>query len=128
MTKLKAKVTNALNETRMLILGAQILLGFQLNAVFQPRFERLTDHARWIDLAGLALMSAAVAFLIAPAPFHRLTEDGRDTSRLHGFTTRMAELALFPFGCSIHRHCRAALVWARGCAARSPRRNIRESP
>jgi chromosome condensin MukBEF MukE localization factor len=27
MTKLKAKVTNALNETRMLILGAQILLG-----------------------------------------------------------------------------------------------------
>lgn len=101
MTKLKAKVTNALNETRMLILGAQILLGFQLNAVFQPRFERLTDHARWLDLAGLALMSAAVAFLIAPAPFHRLTEDGRDTSRLHGFTTRMAELALFPFGLCI---------------------------
>jgi len=101
MTKLKAKVTNALNETRMLILGAQILLGFQLNAVFQPRFERLADHARWLDLAGLALMSTAVAFLIAPAPFHRLSEDGRDTARLHGFTTRMAELALFPFGLCI---------------------------
>jgi hypothetical protein len=101
MTKLKAKVTNALNETRMLILGAQILLGFQLNAVFQPRFEHLADHARWLDLAGLALMSAAVALLIAPAPFHRLVENGRDTSRLHGFTTRVAELALFPFGLCI---------------------------
>jgi len=101
MTKLKAKVTNALNETRMLILGAQILLGFQLNAVFQPRFPRLADDARWLDLAGLALMSAAVACLIAPAPFHRLTERGRDTARLHGFTTRMAELALFPFGLCI---------------------------
>jgi hypothetical protein len=101
MTKLKAKVTNALNETRMLILGAQILLGFQLNAVFQPRFEHLADHARWLDLAGLALMSAAVALLIAPAPFHRLVENGRDTARLHGFTTRMAELALFPFGLCI---------------------------
>ena len=101
MTKLKAKVTNALNETRMLILGAQILLGFQLNAAFQPRFEHLADHARWLDLAGLALMSAAVTCLIAPAPFHRLSESGRYTLRLHAFTTRMAELALFPFGLCI---------------------------
>lgn len=101
MTTLKAKVTNALNETRMLILGAQILLGFQLNAVFQPRFERLASHARWLDLAGLALMSAAVACLIAPAPFHRLMEGGRDTARLHDFTSRMAEWALVPFGLCI---------------------------
>ena len=101
MNELKGKVTNALNETRMLILGAQILLGFQLSAVFQPGFARLADHARWLDLAGLALMSAAVAFLIAPAPFHRVIEDGRDTMRLHRFTTRMAELALFPFGLCI---------------------------
>src|SRR5258708_39503158 len=98
MTRLKAKVTNALNETRMLILGAQILLGLQVNEVFQPRFESLADHARLLDLAGLALMSAAVAFLIAPAPFHRLTESGRDTARLHCFTTLMAELSLFPIG------------------------------
>jgi hypothetical protein len=32
MAKLKDKLTNALNETRILILGAQILLGFQFNA------------------------------------------------------------------------------------------------
>jgi len=101
VTTLKAKVTNALNETRMLILGAQILLGFQLNAVFQSRFEHLADYARWLDLAGLTLMSAAVACLIAPAPFHRMTENGRNTARLHGFTTRMAELALIPFGLCI---------------------------
>jgi hypothetical protein len=44
--ELSKKVKLALDETRMLILGAQILLGFQLNAVFQPRFERLADHAR----------------------------------------------------------------------------------
>jgi hypothetical protein len=54
-----------------------------------------------LDLAGLALMSAAVTCLIAPAPFHRLSERGRDTLRLHGFTTRMAELALLPFGLCI---------------------------
>lgn len=101
MTKLKAKVTSALNETRMLILGAQILLGFQLNAVFQPRFTHLADHARWLDLAGLALMSVAVACLIAPAPFHQIVERGRDTTRLHAFATRMAASALLPFGLCI---------------------------
>src|SRR5260370_7962833 len=101
MTRLKAKVTNALNETRMLIVGAQILLGFQRNGVVQARCEHLAHHALWVDLAGRALMSAAVAFLIAPAPFHRLTESGRDTARLHAFTTLMAELALFPFGLCI---------------------------
>ncbi len=101
MTRLKDKVTGALNETRMLILGAQILLGFQLNAVFQPGFTHLTNHARWLDLAGLALMSAAVACLIAPAPFHQLVECGRDTQGLHGFATRMAASALLPFGLCI---------------------------
>ena len=101
MTDLKTKVTNALNETRMLILGAQILLGFQLSAVFQPGFERLREHARWLDLAGLALMSLAVAILIAPCPFHRLVERGRDTARMHGFATRMAAWALLPFGLCI---------------------------
>jgi hypothetical protein len=32
--KLQAKIKTALDETRLLILGAQILLGFQLNGVF----------------------------------------------------------------------------------------------
>jgi Family of unknown function (DUF6328) len=101
MASQKHKVTNALNETRTLILGAQILLGFQLNAVFQPAFGRLHHYSRWLDLAALALMSLTVALLIAPAPFHRLTEGGRDTPRVHRFTNRMAEAALFPFGLCI---------------------------
>lgn len=101
MTTLKNRITNALNETRMLILGAQILLGFQLNAVFESGFARLGPVARRLDLAALALMSVALACLIAPAPFHRLVEGGMDTQRLHDFTTRMAEWALFPFGLCI---------------------------
>jgi len=96
MATLKDKVTNALSETRTLILGAQILLGFQFHAVFRPGYERLPLHARWLELTGLGLMVAAVALLIAPAPFHRISERARDTPRLHGFTTTMAEWALVP--------------------------------
>lgn len=101
MAKLKDKVSTALNETRTLILGAQILLGFQLNAVFQPGFERLAGRQRWLDLVALALMSAAVVLLIAPAPYHRLAERARDTPLTLRFTTTMAEWALCPLGLSI---------------------------
>jgi Protein of unknown function (DUF3606) len=38
---LSGKVKTSLDETRTLMLGAQILLGFQFNAVFRPRFDAL---------------------------------------------------------------------------------------
>jgi hypothetical protein len=101
MAALKDKVANALNETRTLILGAQILLGFQLTAAFQPAFDRLSAHSRWLDLGGLALMSLNVGLLIAPAPYHRLAEGGRDTVAVHSYTTHMAEWALLPFALCI---------------------------
>lgn len=35
------KLKIALDETRMLILGAQVLLGFQMRSAFQDAFETL---------------------------------------------------------------------------------------
>ena len=41
MAKIKDKVENALDEARMLVLGAQVLVGFQLRSVFEKGFESL---------------------------------------------------------------------------------------
>ena len=41
MTKLSDKVKTALDETRMLILGVQILVGFQFRTVFEDGFDQL---------------------------------------------------------------------------------------
>lgn len=101
MATLKEKVGVALNEARTLILGAEIVFGFQLHAAFQPGFERLAPYQRWLDVAALALMSVAVALLIAPSPYHRLGEKGRDTPSILRFTTIMAAWALLPIGLSI---------------------------
>jgi hypothetical protein len=101
MTKLKDKVTNALNETRMLILGAQVLLGFQVNAAFRPRFDQISAQGRTLDLLGMALMMTVVALLIAPGPYHRIVEDGRDSPGIHRFATQMAEWAPVPFTLAI---------------------------
>ena len=45
MAKLKDKIKTALDEGRMLVLGAQILVGFQYRAVFEPVFEKLPESS-----------------------------------------------------------------------------------
>jgi hypothetical protein len=101
MSALSGKVKVALDETRMLILGAEILVGFQFRAAFQDGFERLPRSTRQLDAVALALMLAAATLLIAPGVYHRIVDNGRDSVRLHRFTSTMAGLALFPFACSV---------------------------
>src|SRR5258708_22035153 len=90
MTELSDKVKTALDETRTLILGSQILIGFQFQAVFQDAFEQLPAHARWVDGAALILMVSAAALLIAPGVYHRIVENGQDSSRIHHLISIMA--------------------------------------
>ena len=95
------KVKTALDETRMLILGAQILLGFGCNAAFQDGFDELPAYSRNLDAAALLLIVLTVGLLIAPDPYHRMVELGRDTGRLHQFVSRMADGALLPFAMAL---------------------------
>src|SRR5215216_7927027 len=91
---LSKKVKTALDETRLLILGAQVLFGFQLNGVFQEAFASLSPPTRLVDCAGQALMTLAIGLLIAPSMQHRLVENGEDTTRIHRVTSLFAGLAL----------------------------------
>jgi hypothetical protein len=101
MIAVSDKVKIALDETRMLILGSQILIGFQFRAVFQDGFDDLSQSLRHLDAVALLLMLAASTLLIAPSLYHRIAEQGEDTVRLYRVTSAMAGLALFPFACSI---------------------------
>jgi hypothetical protein len=99
--ELSKKVKIALDETRMLILGAQILLGFQFRGAFSDGFDQLPIDARY--LAGLALgfMVCVVGLLIAPGPYHRIVEGGADSGHFHRVVTVIAELALLPFALAL---------------------------
>lgn len=94
--KLRDQVENALNETRMLTLGAQVLIGFHYNAAFTPRFERLSTDQQQLVLLGLALMLIALALLLAPSAFHQIVEHGNDSQRILAFTGHVAGYALLP--------------------------------
>jgi hypothetical protein len=95
------KVKQALDETRLLILGAQVLFGFQLNGVFQEAFAQLSSTTRLLNCAGQLLMALAIGLLIAPSMQHRIVEGGEDTNRIHRTTGLLAGMALLPFGASL---------------------------
>src|SRR4029453_2647559 len=98
---LKDKVKTGLDETRLLILGAQVLFGFQLNVVFQEGFARLNPATRLIDSVAQGLMAITIGLLIAPSMHHLIAEKGQDTLRLHRATGLFAGFALLPFGISL---------------------------
>ena len=94
--KVDRKLKAALDETRLLILGVQILLGFEFQAVFQDGFGSLDPASRHMSLAALALIVLSIALLIAPSMQHRLVEAGQSTRRLIATTNVLASLALLP--------------------------------
>lgn len=48
--RLEDRVDKGLDEARTLILGAQVLLGFNFHAVFAPSFDRLPEISRYFPL------------------------------------------------------------------------------
>jgi hypothetical protein len=94
--RLSKKVKTALDETRLLILGAQVLFGFQFNGMFQEAFSDLNLPLRLVLLTSLCLLILTLGLLIAPSMQHRLVERGEDTNRIHAATTALAGFALLP--------------------------------
>ena len=91
------QLKTALGETRLLILGAEILFGFHLNAAFQEGFSALPPSLRVLHAFAFLNMTAAIALLIAPSLQHRIVERGFATGRILRVTTRFADWALLPF-------------------------------
>src|SRR6187200_1179728 len=95
---LQDKTKTALDESRMLMLGAQILLGFQFQAPFQSAFETLSPHEKTIEVSVLCIMVVVIGLLIAPSARHRIVELGEATPVINRFITKMAlATLLLPF-------------------------------
>jgi hypothetical protein len=101
LTELKDKIENALNEARILILGAQVLLGFQYRSVFESGFKALPIFTQYLKVANLSLMLVAVGLLLSPGTYHQIIEGGNNSERLHHFTMGVMEIALFPFAAGL---------------------------
>ena len=99
--ELDRKVKTALNETRLLILGVQVLLGFEFQSFFQEGFEYLPIASKYLSMAALFLVVIATGLLVVPSMEHRLIEGGQSTLRLIGAASFYAGLGLAPLTLSL---------------------------
>ena len=82
-TSLKDKIDHALTEARVVLPGAQALLGFQFLTMFMDAFDKLPNSSKYIHMVSLTLMALTMIVLMTPAAFHRIATSGEDTKRVH---------------------------------------------
>ena len=98
---LSKKIKVGLDETRILILGSQILLGFGFQLAFRPGFQDPSKLDETFAVAAVVLITLTVGLIISPSIQHRIVEEGKDTLRLVGAIRRYAAYALAPFAIAL---------------------------
>ena len=95
-TPLAERIKQVLTEARVVLPGAQALLGFQFASTFMDGYDKLPASSRWAHLGSLILVALSVILLMAPPAYHRLVERGEDTERFNAFASRMVLAAMVP--------------------------------
>jgi Family of unknown function (DUF6328) len=98
---IRDQVRQGLSETRTTVLGGQILLGFQYEAMFQHGFPALSPARQGLQLWALILILAAVVLMIAPASFHQLSERGETTEGQRRAMRVLIPMSLAPFAVGV---------------------------
>jgi hypothetical protein len=94
---LEEEATHITDEARMVLPGVQAILGFQLMAIFNQRFEQLTHGEQLVHLAAFLLTAMAMGLIMAPAAYHRLAERDRVSRRFVDLASMLLCAAMLPF-------------------------------
>jgi hypothetical protein len=95
-TPLKDKIQQVLVEARIILPGAQAMLGFQLAAYFTEAFERLSMTSRIVHTASTLSIALTILLLMTPPAYHRIVNGGEDTPDFDRFAGRFVLGALVP--------------------------------
>jgi hypothetical protein len=90
------RLKTALDESRLLILGAQVLFGFQFEAAFQELFSGIPATSRYVHCAGLLLLLISIGLLIAPSLFHQIIFAGESRPGAVRIASTFAGASLLP--------------------------------
>jgi hypothetical protein len=93
---LDGKIKHVLTEVRVVIPGAQALLGFQFITMLTDSFDRLPASSKYIHLASLCCITTSVVLLMTPAAYHRIVEQGNNSNHFHRFASAMLLAAMIP--------------------------------
>ena len=100
-TDIHAKIEQMLTEARVILPGAQALIGFQFVVTMSKTFSQLAPAEQHIHFASLCAVTLSVMLLITPAAVHRMTFGGQDVLRFHQIGSTVVTLALIPLALGI---------------------------
>ena len=100
-TQLKDKIDQTLTEARVVLPGAQALLGFQFTIMLMEAFDKLPPSSKYVHLASLALIALCTILLMAPAAYHRIAEDGEDSLHFERLASRLVLASMVPLALGI---------------------------
>ena len=100
-TLLKNKIEQLLTEARVIIPGAQALLGFQFVVVFVRSFAELPGWVKMTHAAALAAVALSVVLLMTPAALHRIAYDGENSQSFFRISSALVVAAAFPLAVGI---------------------------
>lgn len=95
-TPVKTRIGHVLLELRMVLPGAQALLGFQVAILLVEAFDRLPWSSRLVHLGSLACVALSILLLITPAAYHRIVEQGEETEHFHKVASGFLVAATIP--------------------------------
>ena len=108
---LHEKIDQMLTESRVVLPGAQALLGFQFVVTMTSAFEKLPRNLQFAHFLALGCILLAIVLLIAPAAVHRIAFGGEDAERMHGVGSFLVTIALIPLAAGIA--CDLVVAFAR---------------
>jgi small-conductance mechanosensitive channel len=95
------RIDYVLTEARVMLPGAQALLGFQLLVPLMQSFETLPDSAQSVHFVALIFVAIAVVLLISPAAIHRIAFQGADDERFLRLASRIVTVTLVPLALGV---------------------------
>lgn len=118
-TPLSEKIDYLLTEARVVLPGAQALLGFDLVVTLSKTFDSLPLTARVAHFVALACVTLAVMLLISPAAIHRLGFAGATDERFLRVGSIIVSVALIPlmFGIAADIYVATAKLFERPSAS-----------
>jgi hypothetical protein len=93
---LEEEATHVTDEARMVLPGVQAVLGFQLVAVFNQRFQDLSSIEQVLHLGAFLLVALAMGLMMTPAAYHRQVERGRVSRRFVELSSTLLTIAMLP--------------------------------
>jgi hypothetical protein len=100
-SNLEKKIQDALNESRILVLGVQVLLSFQYTSVLENAFVKLPLVAQRLELIALGLLLLTFGLLVSPAPYHPLVWRSENSEDLQTYVSTIVKFALLPFAVAL---------------------------